>query len=103
MSRITKVVLGTHAILADGSLLSISGTLPICRAAKAHLVPVMVLSGMYKVCPLFLGDEFGLLDEGSPDEVFPMLEVEEGKEVNVRNPYYDRVPGDLVGLLITNK
>lgn len=96
MSRVTKVVLGTHAVLADGSLLSISGSLPICRAAKAHLVPVMVCTGMYKVCPLFLGDDVSLLDEGSPEEVGDVVG-------DVRNPYFDRVPGDLISLLITNK
>ena len=104
MSRVTKVILGAHAILADGSLVGISGSLPVCRAAKAHLVPVVLCTGMYKLCPLFLGDDPAMLDEGSPEEVMLYNDVaEEAENITVRNPYYDRVPGDLVSLLITNR
>ena len=112
MSRVTKVILGAHAVLADGSIFGISGALPVCRAAKAHLVPVVVCTGMYKLCPVFLGDDFTLLDEGSPEEVWDdrqraeqamaLDDAEEDVEADVRNPYFDRVPADLVGLFITN-
>jgi translation initiation factor eIF-2B subunit beta len=101
MSRVNKVILGAHAVLADGSFFGISGSLPVCRAAKAHLVPVIVCTGLYKLCPVFLGDDMGQLDDRSPDEV---LETggEELDLVQVKNPYYDKCSADLVALFITN-
>ena len=49
MSLCSKVVIGCHAILANGGVLVPSGGSNIVMAAKQFKVPVIVLSGMYKV------------------------------------------------------
>lgn len=111
MSRVTKVIVGAHAVLADGSFYGVSGTLPACRAAKVHLKPVIVCTGLYKLCPIFMSDSLLRMDEGSPLEVLGSGtspdQVEEYDSLEnplaVCNPYYDRVPSDLVGLFITNE
>ena len=123
MSRISKVILGTHIVRADGSLMAITGSLPICRAAKSHLVPVIVCTGMFKV-----SNEFGFdaatsaaldeCDNGSPAEVLRLgnrdgpnrdgpndtlgEEKLEGRDLEVVSPYWDKVPQELVSLFITN-
>lgn len=53
LSRISKVILGTHSVRADGSLIAISGSLPLAKAAREQKVPVIVLTGMFKVSPEF--------------------------------------------------
>ena len=49
MSLCSKVVIGCHAILANGGILVPSGGSNIVMAAKQFKVPVIVLSGLYKV------------------------------------------------------
>lgn len=111
MSRVTKVVLGAHAVLADGSFFTTNGSLAACQVAKAHLVPVIVCTGLYKLCPIFLADDDAMLDEGNPLQVLDertdaaaalARDVEEAGEVQVRNPFYDKVSSDLVSLFVTN-
>lgn len=78
-------------------------------------VPVVVVGGMFKFSPVYLGEEadWGMRDLGSPEVVLPSteecvmrpLEVlgeEDTDETEVLNPYYDVVPADLVSLYISN-
>lgn len=103
LPRCSKVLLGPHLVSADGALLSIAGSLPMCLAARRLGVPVAVVSGMYKFGrEYFAGEEWGMRDLGSPEEVLRPGEVEEGEETEVLNPYYDVVPAELVSLYITN-
>jgi len=53
MSRVNKVIVGTHAVMANQALLSQSGVQIIATAAVHHSVPVIVCSGLYKVAPLY--------------------------------------------------
>lgn len=57
MSRVNKVILGTHAILANGGLIAGSGSHMMAAAAKYHHIPVVVLSGLYKLSVLQPFDE----------------------------------------------
>ncbi|CEQ41887.1 SPOSA6832_03646 [Sporobolomyces salmonicolor] len=107
LPRCSKVLLGPHLVLADGALLSISGSLPLCMAANRMRVPVVAVGGMFKFSPLYLGEaDWGMRDLGSPDEVLKSTEggMGEGGEddTEVLNPYYDVVPAELVSLYISN-
>lgn len=75
MSRVNKVILGTHAILANGGLIAGCGTHMMAAAAKYHHIPVVVCSGLYKLSVLqpYDLDMFNLCV--SPDSV---LKFEEG-------------------------
>ncbi|KAH9848872.1 eukaryotic translation initiation factor 2B beta subunit [Lenzites betulinus] len=103
MSRVNKVILGAHAILANGGLFAISGALLAATAARAHSTPVVVCAGQFKLTPLWnLYHEYGALDFADPSSV---LGFEEGKlveRVDVVNPYYDYVGPELVDVFITN-
>lgn len=52
MSRVNKVILGTHAVLANGGLIAVSGSNNLASAARYHHVPVAVCTGLYKLSPL---------------------------------------------------
>lgn len=110
LPRCSKVLLGPHLILADGALLSISGSLPLCLAANRMRVPVVVVGGMFKFSPVYLGEgDWGMRDLGSPEMVLKSTEIpslsggmEEEEDTEVLNPYYDVVSAELVNLYISN-
>ena len=92
MSRVNKVILGAHAgtcqkegfvvtnvellftnivlVTANGGLVAVGGTYNVTAAAKYHATPVVVCSGLYKVCPSYPYDTdiYNLCI--SPDSVF---------------------------------
>ena len=53
MSRVNKVIVGTHAVMADGGLKAVSGSHAIALAAKYYSVPVCTetrLNRFYLTC-----------------------------------------------------
>ena len=79
MSRVNKVIIGAHAILANGGLVAIAGALLAATAARAHSTPVVVCAGQFKLTPLWnLYHDYGALDFADPSSV---LGFEEGKQV----------------------
>jgi len=53
MSRVDKVIISTHAIMANGGLITNTGGYQIALAAKEFSIPVIVLSAMYKLTPMY--------------------------------------------------
>lgn len=102
MSRINKVILAPHTVLANGSLIAAAGAATIARAARAHRVPVVVLSGVYKLSPVYPFDTDELIEFGDPGRVVPFQDGEFMDGVDVVNPVFDHVEADLVDLYITN-
>ncbi|GAA6017883.1 hypothetical protein JCM11491_001203 [Sporobolomyces phaffii] len=116
LPRCSKVLVGPHVILADGALVAVSGTLPLCVAANRMRVPVVVVGGMFKFSPVYLGGDGGdwsMRDLGSPDAVWSSSSErddrgrdgnagEDGRETEVLNPYYDFVSAEWVNLYISN-
>ncbi|KAG0248110.1 Translation initiation factor eIF-2B subunit beta [Mortierella polycephala] len=103
MSRVNKVILGTHAVLANGGLVAISGTHMMAAAAKHHSIPVVVCTGLYKLSPLYPYDEDSFNVTFNPDSVLGFEEGDLIEKVTVTNPYYDYVSPDFVNLFITNQ
>lgn len=103
MSRVNKVVLGAHAILANGGMFAVTGSLLTATAARAHSTPVVVCTGQFKMTPLWnLYHEYGALDFGDPSAVLNFEEGDLVDKVDVVNPYYDYVRPELVDAFITN-
>ncbi|KZT09734.1 nagb/rpia/CoA transferase-like protein [Laetiporus sulphureus 93-53] len=103
MSRVNKVILGAHAILANGGMFAITGSLLATTAARAHSTPVVVCAGQFKLTPLWnLYHEYGALDFADPSSVLGFEEGSLVEKVDVINPYYDYVSPDLVDVYITN-
>ncbi|KXS20883.1 translation initiation factor eIF-2B beta subunit [Gonapodya prolifera JEL478] len=102
MSRVNKVILGTHAVTVNGGLVASAGVLTVANAAKNHSVPVVVCCGLYKVSPIYPYDTEELELCMSPEEVLGRSEGEFMEQTNVVNPSFEYVPPDLVALFITN-
>jgi translation initiation factor eIF-2B subunit beta len=67
MSRVDKVIISTHAIMANGGLIANAGAYQICLAAKEFSIPVIVVSAMYKLTPLYPFDPMKLNELLSPN------------------------------------
>lgn len=102
MSRVNKVILAPHTVLANGGLIAAAGALTIAQAAKAHQTPVVVVSGVYKLSPVYPFDMEELVEYGDPGKVIGFDQGDVVENVEVVNPIYDYVGADLVDLYITN-
>lgn len=102
MSRVNKVILGTHSVLANGGLIAAAGTRVIARAAKVHQTPVVVVSGVYKLSPVYPFDFDSLIEYGDSSKVIGYEDGDLVDQIDVQNPLYDYVPAELVDLYITN-
>ncbi|KAF2184454.1 translation initiation factor eIF-2B subunit beta [Zopfia rhizophila CBS 207.26] len=102
MSRVNKVILATHTVLANGGLVAAAGAHMIAKAAKVHQTPVVVVSGVYKLSPVYPFDIEELIEYGDAGSVVPYEDGDFVDKVDVENPLYDYVPADLVDLYITN-
>ena len=101
MARVNKVIIGCHAVTANGGLIGMSGAQVIASAARYHSTPVCILTPMYKLTPVFPENDDSFNQLANPDNIFP-YEDEGACQTNVINPLYDYVSPQLVSLLITN-
>ncbi|XP_006618947.1 translation initiation factor eIF-2B subunit beta [Apis laboriosa] len=105
MSRVNKVIITTHTVMANGGLRAISGSHTVAQAAKHYSVPVMVLLPLYKLSPLYL---YSHEQDGFNKHVSPLEGVIDDanltllERIHVYNPVFDYVPPELVTLFISN-
>ncbi|KAJ3336440.1 Translation initiation factor eIF-2B subunit beta, partial [Entophlyctis luteolus] len=108
MSRVNKVILGTHAVLANGGLVALSGSHVVAAAAKHYSTPVVVLTELYKLSSEYPFDVDAYNGSVNADAVMGFAEgqltsgVDLMDRVDVVNPLFDFVVPDLVTLFITN-
>lgn len=88
--------------MANGALISISGSHLLAAAAKHHSKPVLVCTALYKLSPLFTYDPDALNVTVSPQNVLSFQEGSIIDRVTVNNPYYDYIAPDHVSLFIHN-
>ncbi|KAK9845311.1 hypothetical protein WJX81_003121 [Elliptochloris bilobata] len=127
MSRMSKVFVDAHALLANGGVMAAVGTHLVALAAKRYTVPFVVLAGLHKLSPLFPHDpaisfnefkspadiiDFDVLAE-TIDAAPPaddehetarrtMAALAAGGHAQVLNPALDYVPPALIELLVTD-
>ena len=102
MSRINKIILDTHVIFANGGLVAAAGAKVIAQAANMHRTPVIVLSGVYKLSPVYPFDIDSLMENGDPGGVIDYGEGDLVNNVEFENPLFEYIPPELVNLYITN-
>jgi translation initiation factor eIF-2B subunit beta len=102
MSRVDKVIISTHAIMANGGLVTHSGAYMIALAAQQHSVPVYVVGASYKMTPLYPFDILTYNELLSPEEIFKLSDHDKKENIDVIVPAFDYVPPELVNLYITN-
>ncbi|NWT29297.1 EI2BD factor, partial [Cardinalis cardinalis] len=71
LPEVSKVLLGAHALLANGSVMSRVGTSQIALVSKAYNVPVLVCCETYKFCERVQTDSFVSNELGTASVPFP--------------------------------
>lgn len=56
LADVLQVLVGAHAVLANGGVIAPSGIHMVALAARRHSVPFVVLVGLHKLSPLFPHD-----------------------------------------------
>ena len=105
LPRVSKVVIGAHAILANGGLLSYPGSSSTALAARAHTTPIVVLAGTFKICPEWASLESGITSEapaGPAQLLDPATAPSIAQQAELVNPMWDYVQPELVDVFITN-
>jgi len=104
MSRVNKVIIGTHLVMADGGLMAQTGCHALALAAKHHSVPVLVCAAMFKLCPkypcAYSVEMYNHMHD--PSEIVPYSKAKVVGDASIVHPLYDYVPPDLVSLFISN-
>ncbi|GAV80326.1 IF-2B domain-containing protein [Cephalotus follicularis] len=112
ISRVNMVIVGAHAVMANGGVIAPVGLNMVALAAQKHAVPFVVLAGSHKLCPLYPHNPEVLLNElRSPSELLDFGEFSDCLDfgnatgsplLHVVNPMFDYVPPKLVSLFITD-
>ncbi|ODM98675.1 Translation initiation factor eIF-2B subunit beta [Orchesella cincta] len=104
MSRVDKIVIGTHTVLANGGLKAIAGCHQILLTSKYFNVPVLVLAASYKLSPEYpFSAEMKITNRFvSPEELIDYKNGQMIDNVQVYAPVFDYVPPELVSLFIFN-
>jgi translation initiation factor eIF-2B subunit beta len=100
MSYVNKVILSPSAVLSSGGLLAPVGAANLAAAAQAHKVPVLSLSGIYKLSPKRTFDPRSLREIGDAGALGGSEDLWDN--IDVVNPLWDYVPPEKVNLYITN-
>ncbi|KXJ17540.1 Translation initiation factor eIF-2B subunit beta [Exaiptasia diaphana] len=99
-----KVIIGTHAVMADGGLRAVNGTHALALAAKHYSVPLVACAAMYKLTPQYVVsyDEDSCNKFAAPHDVLQFSEGHILSKVDVQNPVFDYILPDLVTLFLSN-
>ncbi|RLN15896.1 translation initiation factor eIF-2B beta subunit [Panicum miliaceum] len=112
ISRVNMVIVGAHAVMANGGVIAPVGMNMVALAAQRHAVPFVVVAGSHKLCPLYphnpevllneLKSPSDLLDSGDFSDCMNFSTQDGSPLLNVVNPTFDYVPPKLVSLFITD-
>lgn len=102
MARVNQVLLPCRAMIANGGLIAPCGGHMAALAAKELSVPVVCVTGLFKLSPVYRHDQDAFNDLKSPSALIPYAEAAALEQVDILNPAYDYIPPELVDLYITN-
>lgn len=102
MARVNKVIIGCHAVTANGGLIAPSGYQLITNAAAHHSTPVCVVTGLYKLSPIFPENHKSYNLLSNPSSILPFADGRIMQNVHIINPQFDYIPPKNVNLFITN-
>ena len=102
MSRVDKVIISAHGIMANGGIIGATGALMIALAAQAHQVTLLVGGSMYKLTPLHPIDSLTYNEFLEPEKILRYEEEDTVDKIDVVVPAYDYVPPKMVSLILTN-
>ncbi|XP_017040689.1 translation initiation factor eIF-2B subunit delta isoform X2 [Drosophila ficusphila] len=106
MAEATKVLLGAHALLANGYVMARTGTAQVALVANAHNVPVLVCCETHKFSERFQTDAIVYNELSDPNQLVRGSKCQlnnweaKGKPMPL-NLNYDITPPELVSAVVT--
>ncbi|KAL9917769.1 eukaryotic translation initiation factor 2B subunit delta isoform 1-T1 [Glossina fuscipes fuscipes] len=105
MPEVTKVLLGAHALLANGYVMARTGTSQVALVARSFNVPVLVCCETHKFSERFQTDAIVYNELGNPDDIVVddkcCLTKWQMKNISPLNLNYDITPPELVTAVVT--
>ncbi|RZC39882.1 translation initiation factor eIF-2B subunit delta [Asbolus verrucosus] len=110
MGLATKVLLGAHALLTNGFVMSRIGTSQVALVAQAYNKPVLVCCETYKFSERGQTDSFVYNELGDGDmltsvdtleETSPLIQTRNDSNLQILNLLYDVTPPDLITAVVT--
>ncbi|XP_015119257.1 translation initiation factor eIF-2B subunit delta [Diachasma alloeum] len=102
---VSKVLLGVHAIFANGAIMSRLGTAQIALMAKAFNIPVLFACETYKTCERVQTDSIVNNEIGDPNELAigstALANWKAQPNLNLLNLTYDVTPPELITAVVT--
>lgn len=112
MSRVNKVIIGTHSMMANGGIKAPAGSHSIALAAKHFSVPLIVCCPTYKLTPdyLVLHDSDAFKKFSHLHTAFPEPYTPKGDQASTSTTTtleavlstFDYVPPELITLFVSN-
>ncbi|KAK3925613.1 Translation initiation factor eIF-2B subunit delta [Frankliniella fusca] len=117
INQVSKVLLGAHALLANGYVMSRAGTSQVALLAHAYNVPVLVCCETYKFSERVQTDSIVYNELADPDELIgsrragereteserPLANWRDIPSLSLLNLVYDVTPPDLVTAVVTER
>ncbi|KAL1465166.1 hypothetical protein WDU94_004756, partial [Cyamophila willieti] len=105
MREVSKVIIGAHALLSNGAVMSRAGTAQVSLVARAFNVPVLAACETHKFCERVQTDSLVFNELGDPDELISSKSsAKNWKTLAHLTPLsltYDITPSHLVTAVIT--
>ena len=99
ISKVSKVFMDCHAVMADGAVINSSGTFIVATLAKEYSIPVIILSPMYRFTPFYAFTQDDYNSFVSPQHFFDNTLALDNVEVIVAQ--YDLIASDCISFVIT--
>ncbi|CAI6364171.1 unnamed protein product [Macrosiphum euphorbiae] len=101
MTRATKVLLGAHALLANGYVMGRAGSSQIALVAKHFNVPVLVCCETYKFTERVQTDSIVFNELGNENDVMPREQWLKNRYLTPLGLRYDVTTSDLITAVVT--
>lgn len=106
MPEATKVLLGAHALMANGYVMARTGTAQVALVAKSFNVPVLVCCETHKFSERFQTDAIVYNELGNPDDLVIndkccLTNWQAKSKMSPLNLMYDITPPELVTAVVT--
>lgn len=102
MPRVHKVILGARAVTASGAVVADAGAALVARAAHEYKKPVVVLAGVFKLCPEDEPDLDSVVDLGNPSSLVDYADGPLVAGMDVESTASEFISPELVDIYITN-
>lgn len=103
MPKISKVIVDSCAVMADGGIVGFSGIYGLGITAKEYSVPFLVVSPLYKLTPKYCFGQQTFNSLLNPSHIIQEENLPGQENVDVIIPQYDFLPPDFITLHINQK